>query len=385
MGRVTKIVRPLSPITYFRRNLGRTLPLGFVIVLSVFLIASIVIIVNSIDLTGMTIYNYTRYLTVIIPRAGQLHVSDKTVDEIEKLTNHGRVIEASGFFFNVNTVVGRLPFVCLGVSNDDRDFLLKRVRCKLAEGRMPKSGEAEAVVSEGIVRNRRIKIGDMLSSPTETSGVVTPSVPVKLVGILKGDTWIAITSQEFVDNALPFVPHSILATTRYTDEQIKFGDVLEKRMDKRYALVFSYHSLIKELRTSLSAMYLIMALVNGTVIFVVVLMSGMLSNIYFTQRVSEFAILSAIGIRRLSLIGHAVTETAILNTVGWILGVGITWLLMSFLKGNVFEPRGMLINPLDLYAYAYTIPIPVCITLFAIFTIGRRLVQMDPVTVIERR
>ena len=64
----TIIARPLNPITYFRRNLGRTLPLAFVIVLSVFLIASVVTIVNSIDLTVLTIYNYTKVFTPVIPR-----------------------------------------------------------------------------------------------------------------------------------------------------------------------------------------------------------------------------------------------------------------------------------------------------------------------------
>ena len=58
----------MNPITYFRRNLGRTLPLAFVIVLSVFLIASVVTIVNSIDLTVLTIYNYTKVFTPVMPR-----------------------------------------------------------------------------------------------------------------------------------------------------------------------------------------------------------------------------------------------------------------------------------------------------------------------------
>jgi hypothetical protein len=42
------------------------LPLAFVIVLSVFLIASVVTIVDSIDLTVLTIYNYTKAFTPVI-------------------------------------------------------------------------------------------------------------------------------------------------------------------------------------------------------------------------------------------------------------------------------------------------------------------------------
>ena len=88
-------------------------------------------------------------------------------------------------------------------------------------------------------------------------------------------------------------------------------------------------------------MYLIMTLVNAMVILVVAFMSGMLSNIYFTQRITEFAILSAIGVKRRLLLWHAVSETAILTGVGWMASACIvTWGLLSFLKGHaVRAPR----------------------------------------------
>ena len=88
-------------------------------------------------------------------------------------------------------------------------------------------------------------------------------------------------------------------------------------------------------------MYLIMGLVNGTVIFVVALMAGMLSNIYFTQRVSEFAVLSAVGFRRSFLVWHAISETAILCALGWVVGVGVEYGAMSWLNDHFFEKRGM--------------------------------------------
>lgn len=359
--------------------------MGFVIVLSVFLIASVVTIVDSIDLTVLTIYSYTRGFTPIIPRAGRLRVDRDIATRVSKLPQTERVVESSGFFFNVNTVFGRLPFVCFGVPEDDRDYLIQRSGDRLTQGRMPRKGLPEAVASEGIVRNRKLKLGDIIASPTDTGSLVSVPVPVKLVGILSGPTWIAFTSKEFTDEALPLVPHSILVTTHKVSDQVAFGDTLMGMLDRVRVQVFSFHSLVKELRSTLSSMYLIMGLVNGTVIFVVALMSGMLSNIYFTQRISEFAVLSAIGIRRRTLMVHAVSETAILTTIGWVLGSLVDLTFMTALRGRLFEPRGMLINPSDPFAFVYTLPIPLCITLFAIATIGYRLSRLDPVTIIERR
>jgi putative ABC transport system permease protein/lipoprotein-releasing system permease protein len=149
--------------------------------------------------------------------------------------------------------------------------------------------------------------------------------------------------------------------------------------------LLSFQNLVKELRDSLSSMYLIMAVVNGTVIFVIALMSGMLSNIYFTQRIAEFAVLAAIGYQRARLIARVVAETALLTLAGWLLGALVTLVVLSYFKTAVFEPRGMIIDPTDWFAYKYTIPIPFSITLFAVATIALRLMRLDPVTIIERR
>ncbi len=350
-----------------------------------FLIASVVTIVNSIDLTVLTIYNYTKAFTPVIPKFLRLHVPEDVQAKIRPRPEVDRVIETSGFFFNVNTVFGEIPFVCFGLDANDRDYLMQRAHVRLAEGRMPAPGLPEAVISEGLARNKNLHVGDILAKPSDTGTMVAAPVAIKLVGILKGDTWIAFTSKEFADVALPFVPHSLLVTTKDPAKQIQFSDDLYKSLPQEKVTVFAYDNLVKLLRDQLAKMYFIMALVNGTVIFVVALMAGMLSNIYFTQRISEFAVLAAIGLRRSTLVWHAVSETAILTSLGWIIGVAVDWGALSFMQGRVFEPRGMLINPRDLTATLNTLPIPVFITLFAIATISYRLAKLDPVSIIERR
>ncbi len=358
----------------------------FVIVLSVFLIASVVTIVNSIDLTVLTIYNYTKVFTPVLPRSIQPRVPDDIQAQLRKTPGVDRMIETSGFFFNINTVFGKLPFVCFGVTDANRDYLMHRAGDTLEPGgRIPLPGKPEAVISEGLARNKKVKIGDIIASPLDTGTFVAAPAKIKLVGILKGSTWMAFTSKQFTDENLPLVPHSLLVTTKDIADQRAFSDKLFNSLDKVQVEVLSFNNLVETLRTSLASMYLIMHLVNGTVIFVVALMAGMLSNIYFTQRISEFAVLAAIGLRRSTLVWHAVSETAILTTLGWLLGCLLDWVALSLMKGSVFEPRGMLIDPSDPISYLNTLPIPVFITLFAVATISRRLSRLDPVTIIERR
>ena len=343
-------------------------------------------IVDSIDLTVLTIYNYTKVFTPVLPRAIQPRVPSDVQAQIRKTPGVDRMIETSGFFFNINTVFGKLPFVCFGVTDENRAYLMQRAGVTLeAGGRLPLPGKPEAVISEGLARNKKVKVGDIIATPLDAGTFVPAPANIKLVGILKGPTWMAFTSKKFTDDNLPLVPHSLLVTTTDTEKQREFGDKLFASLNKVQVQVLSFNNLVETLRTSLASMYLIMHLVNGTVIFVVALMAGMLSNIYFTQRISEFAVLAAIGLRRSTLVWHAVSETAILTTLGWLVGVAFNYAVLSAMKGSVFEPRGMLIDPGDPVSYFNTLPIPIFITLFAVATISYRLSHLDPVTIIERR
>lgn len=366
--------------------------MGFVIVLSVFLIASIASLANSIDRTILTIYGYTRYFTYVVPQRGALRVPEEEIAKVKADPRVDRAMEASLFFTNIKTVIGQLPFVVLGLSPDNREYLLKRIGTEVVQGRLPAEGMPEAALSEPIAKNKNVKIGDIIAGPMDEGGIAGAPMPVKCVGILKGPVWIAVTTKSFCDTTFLAAPRSTVFTTKNPADLMAVNDVMQPQANRTAgklspakAMVLSRQNLISQLRESLSTMYLIMAVVNMTVIFVIALMSGMLSNIYFTQRIAEFAVLSAVGYQRAQLIGRIIVETALLTLVGWVIGAVVTYFFLSYFRESLFEPRGLFIDPLDRFAYSYTIPIPISITLFAVGTIALRLLRFDPVTIIERR
>jgi ABC-type antimicrobial peptide transport system permease subunit len=383
---------PLSALVYFARNPGKVLPMGFVIVLSVFLIASIATLANSIDRTILTIYGYTNYFTYVIPQRVTARVPDDQLKEIKADPRIDRVMEASLFFTNIKTVIGQLPFVVLGLTPENREYIVKRVGTQIVQGRMPAEGMPEAALSEPLAKNKGVKIGDIIAGPTDEGGIAGSPIPVKCVGIFKGPIWIAITTKSFCDTTFLTSPRSTIYTTKNPADLMAVNTMLmpaENRTSGKLSpakvMLLSRQNLISQLRESLSTMFLIMAVVNLTVIFVIALMSGMLSNIYFTQRISEFAVLSAIGYQRSQLIWRIIAETALLTLLGWIFGAIVSYLFLSNFRESLFEPRGLFIDPLDKFAYRYTIPIPISITVFAVATIAFRLMRFDPVTIIERR
>jgi ABC-type lipoprotein release transport system permease subunit len=368
------------------------MPMGFVIVLSVFLIATISTLANSIDRTIFTIYGYTNHFTYVIPQRVTQTVPNDQLAIIRGDARVDRIMEASIFFTNIKTVIGSLPFVVLGLAQENEDYLLKRVGTTLKEGRMPAEGMPEAALSEPLARNKHIKLGDLVAGPTDEGGISGAPVPVKCVGILTGPVWIAVTSKSFCDNVFLAAPRCTIYTTKNPDDLMTVNQLFspaKHRQDGKLSpakvQVLSRQNLIAQVRDSLSTMFLIMAVVNFTVIFVIALMSGMLANIYFTQRLAEFAVLAAIGYQRWQLIARIVGETLLLTLIGWVVGALATFAFLSAFKESLFEPRGLFINPLDLFAYQYTLPIPLAITIFAVATIAYRLLLFDPVSIIERR
>ena len=383
---------PLSPFTYLTRNPSKVLPMGFVIVLCVFLIAAVASIANSIDLTVRTIYRYTEFFTYVIPQRSTQSVPMDQRAVLEMQPEIDRIIEGGVFFVNIKTVVGRLPFVVIGSTPEERDYLLKRIRATLVEGRMPEEGKPEVVVSQPILENRNLKLGDVIAGPLDDGGIAGSPVPVKVVGVLKSDIWVAMSSRTFTDKTFLLTPKCLLFTTKVPSDL----DVVNERLmpvgrkgdgflSPEKVNVLTRANLLAEVRDSLSSMYMIMEVVSATVIFVIALMSGMLSNIYFTQRIPEFGVLAALGIRRARLMMKIVWETVILTVIAWAIGSVLSVFLLTYLAANVFKQRGLFLDAMDPWAYQHTLPIPVAITIFAMVTVWVRLKRLDAVSVIERR
>ncbi|HLJ53502.1 MAG TPA: FtsX-like permease family protein [Chthonomonadaceae bacterium] len=374
----------LNPLLYVRRNPGKTLPIAFVIVLAVTLVASIVTIVHSIDLTIFTLYGYNRYLTGITPR-NALVVDPVELQKVRSLPELGRLYPTHSYQTMIKTIFGKMVFPVFGLDAAGRAELMERCGVRLVSGRMPADGAPEAVISDQVATNLGLKVGDVLSRP-ESQDSYAP-VPIRLVGLLHGPVWLGLTSKALVDRESPYNFVGCLAFSRTRDaaDQARLGEAIDRVLNKGKGRVWKFSGLVAEARSALSNLYLIMNIVIGIIVFAISFVCGLLFNIYFTQRMPEIAMLSAIGYARSQLIARAVGETVALCVCGWILGGGLTMALLLGIRETLMAPRGLLLNPIDLQAFAFTAPVPIVISLFAVCTIGLRLATLDTVSIIERR
>ncbi len=378
------ILKPLAASTYLLRNGGKTIPLTGAIMLSVLLVAGIVAMINSIPYSIRSVYKYAQESLIFGPR-GDPELTPKLVAILKKespvpLERVMLVRTASSY---VKSIVGKWPFIVVGLEQKDMEYFLKRQRMTSLVGRLPKPGEAGAVVSEPVARNLRLHLGSDLMDP-KNSDSYSPE-HVKVIGIANTDRWMMITDIEY-ERANHFPPVDVgLAFAGNAQDQDKLGRWAVKRFEGGRAQVFAYHMLDKDTTENFAILYKILDVVIGMLVLVVTFMMGMLMNIYQSQRLVEFGLLQAIGYTKRQLLRRVMRETFYVLVAGWLLGLLLAYGLLCVVNGALMYPHAFSLNPLDPIAYRYTVPIPVAILLVGTLTVVLRFRKFDPVGVVERR
>src|SRR5687768_4802569 len=133
---IKRILRPLAPSTYLLRNAGKTIPLTAVILLAVMLVAGIVSMIDSIPYSIRTMYSYSRTMLGISPR-GDPEMTEQIMTKVkaESPVPLERVVLCRASGAQVKSIVGKWPFVVLGLAPNDLEYVLQKLGSKGIVGR----------------------------------------------------------------------------------------------------------------------------------------------------------------------------------------------------------------------------------------------------------
>lgn len=375
---------PLAPSVFLLRNASKTLPLIGVIVLAVLLVMGIVTMMNSIPLSIRTTYEYSKSFVAVTPR-GDPTRSDAIRDKFIKDSpiEIGRIITCRAIGAQVNSIVGKWDFAIFGLNPEDTKFFMDSMNTVSLEGRLPKPGAPECLVSEPVARNLKLKLGSSLLKPDDQE-LYSP-YPVKVVGIAKTHRWYMIADIDYMKtNHFPPLDNVLVFAKNPTDQPSLDTWALSAFKGER-AFVFAFGSLEAQTADMFRILYGILDVVIFMLVIVITLMMGMLMNIYQAQRLVEFGLLQAIGFTKKQLLRRVMLETTLVLIFGWILGVFAGLALLSVVKQSMFDPNGFALEPVDFVALRYTVPIPVAIALVATISFILRFRKFDPVGIVERR
>lgn len=363
--------------------------------ISVFLIAAIVTLLNSVDTTIRANYGSVRRYSLLTPQLSA-DVPPAVLAKARTFPGIKSVIVGMPYIAPIKTVFGEMPIPIYGLTSADMPRLVEATGNTLVEGRYPKVNEPEITLSRLWANNFHLKVGQMWHPDSERFPTITE--PQKVVGILEGGELLAIADKTYLELTLPsivqrpsylFVPTSLeklgalSARMRALTERPQIYGF--KRDDVRYVRVFTFDALVNELRRSLAFLYRFLAIADVLVIGAVALLAGFLANIFFEQRLGEFGLLSALGFRRERLAKRLVIETGTLVLVAWGLGLGLTTLLFELLDLFYMTPNGLIVAKIGLDAFVYTFPIPLIVGVASLATVLSRLYRVDPIEIMERR
>lgn len=390
-----KTLPPLSALTYYRRNITRTLPVGGALIISVFLIAAIVTLLNSVDRSITTHYGFLGRFSALTAQL-ERDVSPPLLAKVRAQPGWKKIVPALPYFLTLRTVFGEMPVPIYGVDQGEAPMLAEETGNRLVEGRWPQVNEPEIVLSRAWANNFGKRVGQFIDP--RKGRLAMPLAPQKVVGIMEGGANLALTDRSYLQLELPevvqrtsylLIPRDPRQLNTLSAQLEDFKDHPKKHglreEDTRYAKFFTFKSLVTELRNSLEFLYKFLAIADGLVIGAVALMGGFLANIYFEQRLGEFGLLSAFGFRRELLARRVFIETSILVVAGWVVGLAMTWLIFRGIDVYYMRPKGLILAPLDSLALRYTMPTPLLVGAASLATVLFRLYRMDPIEIMERR
>ena len=374
---------PLSPWTYGRRNARKVLP---ALIILTFVVMLVFVILSTLTGLRESMLVYTLEFdewTLVFPKK-DTRIPKALLQEIGAHPAVERMIDSRNCFVRVKTLIGPMPFNLRAARRDEMDFLLQRVRAQLRDGKLPDPGTNEVAVHENIMKANGWSLAREFGVDVDEEDWMLGRF--KVVGILKGPVPVGVCSFEFLNNPLQYAFSAklwereiVVAKPGRTAELNRYLRTLKdvKVYDKARA--------VDDVTQGFDRIILVFRFISVLLIVVVSFVVGLINNIFFSQRIDEFAVLMAIGHTQKRLFRMVAGETAALMAVSWTLGLGLGIGLFAAFRALVMDPRGI---PLPLWQpgpVLVSLILPIVAQAFAVGTVLGKLRRLDPVTIIERR
>jgi ABC-type lipoprotein release transport system permease subunit len=383
-------VDPLSPLTYYRRHRRSALLLMALITLATMVLYTIVGVLDS--LTLQLDFSYLSRISRVRPDTGYA-LEPGVKPQIQSHPDVARMVSDNGLTIAVPTLGGIGSMHLIGVSQDDVQHLMGHCGVRLKEGRLLEPRTNEFVLSEEIARALELEIGDQVDRSINENYYEYVLEPLVLVGILEGDPLtssgpsvrVGFLSYEYLEDHELYTPRiaSALVVAREGHKEA-VDDFLETTIASTITEVETYRDVLEVAAQARQFLYLAFGIVNCLVAVAIAVVVGVINQIALMRRVSELGLLNALGHHRNKLIRRMTLETASVAGLGWIAGLTLALLILSWLKASFYYARGMELDLSNLMPLWFVTPIPLMVIALAIFSLRRLFARFDAVAIVEQ-
>lgn len=377
-------------INYFKENKGRMISIMSIIVLAILCISFVVTATtSSIQATEESaLIEPFRHFTAVVPSSENAVLQEEFINEVNENESVGEAWNCYIQLVNMDTLFGTIETMSFFM-NEDKGITRIMNSCGLsvAEGKLPKASDVytedyvyELAMHERLLKNYGYSVGDY---------IWLDDGYYKIVGSLSGDSLISIGSRSrFIDqyqlndkvtSYLVFPKKAItdMNDTLFTAINQICTDTGENV--SWYTLEAQKSMVEDEFETA--TMFLLWIYV--VVILIISLSLCMFIYNIYHARIDEFAILCAIGYQKKQITRMILAELSYVSFFGWLIGYGLSFLLLMALRAMLFTPKGLIMPLFSKSALWICLALPIVVLVFTTVIITRKLSKQDLISLIR--
>lgn len=374
-------MKPLSNLKYYKHNKGRLLLLVIPLFLSVILLYTVYMVINSYYAVQYNAFVETRKYYTSIQARGSL-IKDDIIRSIESHEDTKKIVPCVLGYTEIESVISTVGVrVYLLYQNDLRE-LMDEMGLEIAAGRLPEPGRNEIILHEDVIKNKNLDIGDLIGSDIVSNEKLVGQY--QIVGTLKGKPLAGFAPLETWQNDNDYdTPEQygvlIYAKEGRLDELNRYLDYLPLTGND----LSSYNNSSLNLSKSSESIYILLNIIYSSVLIIVSICLGFLTYLFYHGRLKEFAILHVIGYSRQTIILRNIMEVLALNTVTAFGSIICSILIGIVLNSTIFNAIGTPLLLFDGKALILSLCIPMLSIIAQTLSIEFSFHNLDIVSVIE--
>lgn len=257
----------------------------------------------------------------------------------------------------------------------------------VTEGRLPQENSYELIMHEDMLKNKGLSVGDTFGSAVDDGEPIEGTYTI--TGAFSGNSYMAFGTKSYKQKELEELGLDFknttfgLLVTPKTDLDAMNTMLDTMSHDEAAAMTLSYAQ--KTLKDNVSSIKFLMGVI---VIVIAVSISAAVCIVLettYNDRMEEFGILYAIGYKKSWLFRNIIAEIVVLVFISWILGLILSYGVLSLVAKSVFEPMGQMLSIVSIQSLLYTIIVMVVFVVVTILVTILKFAKKDLIAIIEMR
>ena len=373
---------------YYLSNKRRGISLIFVMALTVFSIYFVTSLVQSIfstvEYSNIACLNDFSF---VYPVGGSSFLQNETVEKIKNDDSVGNAYPILLEYTVINNIFGTTSGYVAFMDEADIGEIFDDFSLTVTEGRLPEENSYELIMHEDMLKNKGLSVGDTFGSAVDEGEQIDGKYMI--TGAFSGDSYMAFGTKSYRQKELEELELDFqnttfgLLVTPKTDLDTMNNMLDTMGHDETAAMTLSYAK--ETLQENISSIKFLMFVI---VIVIAVSISAavciVLETIY-NDRMEEFGILYAIGYKKSWLFRNIIAEIVVLVFISWILGLILSYGVLSLVAKSVFEPMGQMLSIVSIQSLLYTIIVMAVFVVVTILVTILKFAKKDLIAIIEMR